>query len=149
LVLLPLAAFTRLVYERLERLPSPSVPSMLRDDGLDFLSQTSVWAMAAVYACAIVLLSQIPAGAALLRPLRTMGRMTFTNYLSQAMLLVPICLAFGLFDTIGPLRGLWLALLIACVQVTFCTLWLRRFRMGPFERLWRRFTYGEAGSSRG
>ena len=68
--------------------------------------------------------------------------MTFTNYLLQSMIAVPLCLAFGWFDRVTPTDGAWLALAIALVPILFSAWWLSRHAMGPFERIWRRVTYG-------
>jgi len=68
--------------------------------------------------------------------------MAFTNYLIQALIVVPICLLFGLFDAITPTRGLLLALGVAAIEIPFRAWWLARFEYGPVEWLWRRVTYG-------
>jgi uncharacterized protein len=68
--------------------------------------------------------------------------MAFTNYLIQALIVVPICLSFGLFDAITPTRGLLLALGVAAIEIPFSVWWLTRFEYGPVEWLWRRATYG-------
>jgi uncharacterized protein len=67
--------------------------------------------------------------------------MAFTNYLSQAAILVPVCLVFGLFDRISPTRGLLLAFGVSVLQMVFGW-WLRVHDMGPMERVWRGVTYG-------
>ena len=102
---------------------------------------TSAVPLAGTYASLVLVLAQRPAMAGLLSPLRTLGRMAFTNYLLQAIV-VPFCLIFGLFDKVTPTRGLLLSVAVAVIQVRFSTWWLSRYQMGPFERLWRRFTYG-------
>ena len=74
--------------------------------------------------------------------LKNMGRMSLTNYLLQALLLVPICLLFNLFDTFTPTGALLLSTAMWIAQAVYCTWWLRQHRFGPFEWLLRRFTYG-------
>jgi uncharacterized protein len=91
-----------------------------------------------------MLLSQTAWFATYLRPLSALGRMAFTNYLLQALIIVPFCLAFDLFDKVTPTRGLWLALAVSVFQLTLSTWWLRRYPMGPLERVWRGVTYGSA-----
>ena len=68
--------------------------------------------------------------------------MAFTNYLIQALIVLPICLFFGLFEAITPTRGLLLALAVAAIEIPFSVWWLARFEYGPVEWLWRRATYG-------
>ena len=108
----------------------------------------AAWSLAAVYVALFALVCQRPAWPARLAWLRAVGRMAFTNYLLQGLLVVPICLAFGLFDTITPTRGLLFALGVMAIQIPFSTWWLGRFEYGPIEWLWRRVTYGSAFAKR-
>jgi uncharacterized membrane protein YeiB len=49
----------------------------------------------------------------------------------------------GRWNRVGPAAETALAIaLFVGVQLPLSTLWLRRFRAGPLEALWRRFTYG-------
>src|SRR5262249_6890103 len=68
------------------------------------------WALAAFYASALLLLIQKPGWQKLLAPIGAVGRMALTNYLLQAVLIVPLCVTFHLFDKITPTRGVLLAL---------------------------------------
>jgi len=73
-----------------------------------------------------------------------MGRMALTLYLGQSLIAAWIFSGFGL--------GLWnalswpvlwlVALAILAVEALFAILWLRWFRYGPVEWLWRWGTYG-------
>jgi hypothetical protein len=65
--------------------------------------------------------------------------MAFTNYLLQAFIIVPVCVAFGLFDAIAPARGLWLALAVSVLQTGLSIWCLKRHQMGPLERFARAF----------
>ena len=100
------------------------------------------WSMAAFYASALVLLLQKPAWGKRLAPLGAVGRMALTNYILQAAIIVPVCLAFRLFDKVTPFMGLLLAFGVAAVQIPLSLWWLKRFEFGPVEWLWRRLTYG-------
>jgi uncharacterized protein len=137
LISLPLAVVSRLA---VDRAPSPS--SLVESVLVNFLFQVSSWMLATTYATLLFLLMQRPAVSAAVWPLRAMGRMAFTNYLLQSIIVVSICLAFGLFDTIAPGRGLLIAVAVAMIQMPLSAWWLRRRAMGPFERLWRSVTYG-------
>jgi uncharacterized protein len=68
--------------------------------------------------------------------------MAFTNYLIQALIVVPTCLLLGLFDAITPTRGLLLALGVTAIEIPVSVWWLARFEYGPVEWLCRRATYG-------
>ncbi|MDB4470918.1 DUF418 domain-containing protein [Deltaproteobacteria bacterium] len=72
-------------------------------------------------------------------PLALIGRTAFTNYLLHTVVGMSIFygVGFGLFGSLG-LAQLWLlALVIYSVQVLLSSLWLRYFRQGPVEWLWR------------
>ena len=48
----------------------------------------------------------------------------------------------------GPLAGLIITLPIYAAQVVLTTQYVKRFRIGPVEWLWRRLTYGRAAFER-
>jgi uncharacterized protein len=102
----------------------------------------SAWSLATAYAAGIALLCMNERWVSRLGWLRATGRMAFTNYLLQAIIIVPICLAFNLYDAVTPTLGLLLALVVAAIGIPFSTWWLRHHEHGPLERLWRRATYG-------
>lgn len=77
--------------------------------------------------------------------LRPVGRMAFTNYLTQSLIMASIFYMpwgprlFGRVDYVG----LWgFVLAVWAVQLVWSPLWLSVFRMGPLEWAWRRLTYG-------
>lgn len=108
---------------------------------LRFSWNVHAWGLAAFYGAAMVLLLQRRRVQDLSRPLAAVGRMSLTNYLLQSMIIVPICIAFDLYDRVTPSFGLLLALLVAVVQVPASVVWLRHFRFGPAEWIWRSITY--------
>jgi uncharacterized protein len=108
----------------------------------------AAWSLAAVYVAIAALICQRPGWPERLQWLRAVGRMAFTNYLLQGLLVVPICLVFGLFDAVSPTRGLQLAIGVMAIQIPFSVWWLNRFEYGPVEWLWRRVTYGSAFAKR-
>jgi uncharacterized protein len=97
--------------------------------------------VAGAYASGILLLIERQAWRHVFEPLRAIGRMALTNYLLQAIIIVPVCWAFGLLGTFTPTRGLLLALAVLAFQVPFSMLWLNYFEFGPFEWIWRSLTY--------
>jgi uncharacterized protein len=106
------------------------------------LWSTHAWGLAAFYASSLLLLLQKRPWQRRLAPLGAAGRAAFTNYLLQSILIVPACIAFGWFDKITPSLGLLLALSVWLIQVPASVWWLRRFRFGPAEWVWRSLTYG-------
>ncbi|HVG21259.1 MAG TPA: DUF418 domain-containing protein [Blastocatellia bacterium] len=99
------------------------------------------WGLAAFYASSLLLLLQRHLWRRRLAPLGAAGRMALTNYLLQSVMIVPVCIAFGLFDRITPSLGLLLALSVWLIQVPASVWWLKRFRFGPAEWAWRSLTY--------
>ena len=90
----------------------------------------------------LLLLLQVRMWQLLLAPLGAVGRMALTNYLLQSVLIVPVCIAFDLFDRVTPRMGVLLALGVWTFQVPASGWWLKRFRFGPAEWIWRSLTYG-------
>ena len=99
------------------------------------------WGMSSAYAAALLLALRSRMGEAALSPLAAIGRLALTNYLLQAGIAVPLCLAFGWFDHFTPTRSLLLAAGILAVELPFSLLWARSFQFGPAEWVWRLMTY--------
>lgn len=75
------------------------------------------------------------------RRLRAVGRMALTNYLAQTLLGV-LLLTWLLADiTLGRSAVLLFVLAVWVLQLAWSPAWLRRFRFGPMEWLWRVATY--------
>jgi uncharacterized protein len=80
-----------------------------------------------------------------LYPLRDAGRMPLSNYLLQTLLASVVFYGWGLglWGSAGPALEAALALaLFLFVQLPLSRFWMARFRHGPIEIIWRRFTYG-------
>lgn len=81
--------------------------------------------------------------------------MALTNYLLQSLICTTIFYRYGLalFGKVGPSLGLLLTTTIFLIQIPLSVGWLRRFRFGPVEWLWRSLTYWQPqpmrASSRG
>ncbi len=78
-----------------------------------------------------------------LKVLAPFGRMALTNYLMQTVIFVLIFHGYagGLWGQIGRADQMLLALVIVAGQVVFSMVWLKFFRFGPMEWLWRAGTY--------
>ena len=106
--------------------------------------------LACGYGAAIVVLADHPMGRKLVAWAGPVGRMAFTNYIAQSVILSLIFYGFGLalFGQLSVAPSLAIAVLIYAGQAALSAWWLSRFRFGPIEWLWRSLMYGElqAGS---
>ena len=77
------------------------------------------------------------------RILACTGKMAFSNYLMQSVLCTLIFNGYGLglFAKLQRYELMFVVVVIWIFQVAFSTLWLKRFRWGPMEWLWRSLTY--------
>ena len=77
---------------------------------------------------------------ALVRPA---GQMAFTNYLMQSLIsgIYFYGIGFGNFGKLQRIELYYYVGVIWAFQIIFSHIWLRYFRFGPFEWLWRTLTY--------
>jgi len=113
--------------------------------GRAFLQSLAQLVLAAGYGTAIVVLAEHAAGRKLVAWAGPLGRMAFTNYLAQSVILSFIFYGFGLalFGRLSVAQSIAVAVAIYAVQAAFSAWWLRRFRFGPVEWLWRALMYGK------
>jgi uncharacterized protein len=134
-----LATFSaRILGGSLYRWP-PTLPNIL----FKFLLLTGQIFMCISYITIIYKIVQTSTGKRILKYLIPMGRMALSNYLFQTIIMIVIFYNFGfnLFGRIGLIQTTGIALLILVMQIIFSNIWLRHFRFGPFEWLWRSLTY--------
>ena len=104
----------------------------------------SVYPLGLAYMCGMCLMYLRHKDLAVWRRLAYPGRMALTNYIGQsvigALLFYGIGLglgaSFGLVQTELVVAGVYL------FQMAFSRVWLRFFRFGPLEWIWRMLTYG-------
>lgn len=94
------------------------------------------------YVTTIILLMQRSSVQRLLTPLANIGRMALTNYLLQTVIILTLAHSLNWFDNVHRSTLYLTAVLILIGQMIASTLWLRRFKMGPIEYVWRVGTYG-------
>jgi uncharacterized protein len=95
------------------------------------------------YIAAIILLVKLGALRAVTSTLGYVGRMAFSNYILTSLICTTIFEGYGfsLFDKLQRYQlyyvvaGVWLVILVVS------QIWLRHFRFGPLEWLWRSLTY--------
>jgi uncharacterized protein len=95
------------------------------------------------YGCLVLAASTLGQGRWLVW-LEPLGRMAFTNYIVQSLLLGWIFYGYGLglFGKIGSAAGMTLVVVIYVGQCLCSRWWLRYFRYGPIEDVWRAIMYG-------
>jgi uncharacterized protein len=73
------------------------------------------------------------------------GRTALSNYMFQSLICIFIFYGVGLGygGTLGYTAVVLIALALFGWQIVFSTFWLRYFRFGPVEWLWRQITYGK------
>jgi len=113
-----------------------------------FWRQFNYWGslfLAAAYLAGVMLYSRHRPDGVVTRSLAAVGRTAFSNYILQTILATSIFYGhgLGLFGRVSRLEGFAVVLAVWAVQVPLSVLWLRRFRYGPLEWVWRVLTYGE------
>ncbi len=75
--------------------------------------------------------------------LAAVGRMALTNYLMHSAICTFIFYGFGLglFGMVDRMGQLLVVLIIWVFQLWYSPLWLKHFRFGPMEWVWRSLTY--------
>jgi len=121
--------------------PSPATPVLLATNtSLDELAPFVTLAWVGL----LILMTRHGLGA-ITRRLAPVGRMAFTNYLTQTLIMTTLFyMPWGplLYGKVEP-AGLWAIVgAIWLLQLIWSPLWLSRFEMGPLEWLWRCLTYG-------
>lgn len=114
-------------------------PTVLRD--ISYL--LSVYPMGLAYAAGFCLLFGRHQESALWKIFATTGRMACTNYLCQSVfgILVFYGIGLGLGAGVDLLTTELIAFCVYVFQVFFSGIWLKHFRYGPVEWVWRMITY--------
>jgi uncharacterized protein len=66
-------------------------------------------------------------------------------YVGQSVIYTTLYYGYGLglWGRLGPAHILPLAAVIFATEIVLCGWWIRRFRFGPLEWVWRSLTYGK------
>lgn len=77
------------------------------------------------------------------KPLSAVGRMALSVYLTQTLAFTTLFYGYGFGRAfrLGPAVVTGWALLIFAFQIIACGWWVRRYRFGPAEWIWRALTY--------
>jgi uncharacterized protein len=100
--------------------------------------------LASGYGAAVIGLVSLPSGKSMLAWAAPVGRMAFSNYLGQSLILGWIFYGYGLglFGRASVTTALAIAVAVYVAGVALSAWWLRRYRYGPVEWLWRSLMYG-------
>ena len=117
--------------------------------GAEGLAQSIAYALGVVplamaYAAGFVLLWRRASWRSRLSVTAPVGRMALTNYLAQTLMGIGLFygIGLGLGMKVGPATWTMIGLLAFGGQIVLSAWWLRHFRYGPMEWVWRRLTYG-------
>ncbi len=103
--------------------------------------QRSTWALSFIAIIHLLLnVAKIQRALGVLQPF---GQMALTNYLMQSLICMLIFMGFagGLYGRTTPAEQLSIFIAIVIFQVIFSNVWLKYFKFGPAEWLWRSGTY--------
>jgi uncharacterized protein len=91
----------------------------------------------------VMLLCRSPKLKTLTTPISAVGRMAFTNYILDTLICTSIFYGFGmgLYGKMSRVGQIEVVVAIWALQLVVSTAWLRYFRFGPLEWLWRSLTY--------
>ena len=95
------------------------------------------------YITGITLLFRMSFFKSFLKQLASLGKMALTIYLLQTLLGLLLFYQFGLelFDRTSPAINVVMGLVIFFFQLKFAQWWLKNYRQGPVEWIWKSLTY--------
>lgn len=97
------------------------------------------------YILTITFLAQTKVGKKVMQPFIYVGRMALTNYIMQSIICFFLFYGIGLgwYGKITPLYGVGIGAVIYSLQIVWSICWLRYFKFGPLEWIWRSLTYNK------
>ena len=112
-----------------------------------FGAQFNYWGsllLASGYIAAVMLYCRWRTEGPVITALSAVGRTALSNYLLQTLVATSIFYGhgLGLFGTMSRVELLGVVVGIWAVQIVLSVVWMRYFRFGPIEWLWRTGTYG-------
>lgn len=127
----------------LRNLPGTGRPGLDQALSVGFGLVQDQWLCLAYIGAVLLLLAHRPGWTARLAPVGQAGRMALTNYMVQAALLDLLASGYGLGLRLRPF--VYAPASVVCFAAVAATsvAWLRRYRFGPLEWVWRTVTYAE------
>jgi len=95
------------------------------------------------YVISIIFLMKLPLTKRLLTPFAAVGKTALSNYILQSILATTIFYSYGLglYGSVKPFLALFISIGIFAFQLIISNIWIRHFRYGPLEYIWRVMTY--------
>ena len=111
-----------------------------------FGTQFNYWGspfIAFAYVCIVMLLCQSNLLMWLQKSLAAVGQMALTNYLMHTIVCTTIFYGHGLgwYGSLDRIQLVGIVLAIWIIQLIASPIWLKHYRFGPFEWLWRSLAY--------
>ena len=97
--------------------------------------------ISAFYVGLLILLLQTKVFRTILAPLKYYGRMALTNYVGQTAMILLVSEWLNLRFTMTYMQSLYVCISIYIFQIIFSFIWMKFFKMGPLEWIWRMITY--------
>ncbi|MCC2510303.1 DUF418 domain-containing protein [Bacillus cereus] len=97
--------------------------------------------ISAFYVGALILLLQLKPVQTLSAPLKYYGRMALTNYIGQTAMILIAGSVFNFAGNLTYMQTLYVCIAIYAIQIVFSVIWMKIFKMGPLEWIWRVITY--------
>jgi uncharacterized protein len=111
------------------------------------LTAMDLWnlSLATIYLCGFLLWFNRPRGRTMLGKLAPYGRTALSNYVLQTLIgtILLYNFGFGLIGQVSNADMFAIAIVIIAVQIMLSAAWLRHFRFGPLEWVWRSATWFE------
>ena len=122
--------------------PDSTLAVLLLGQTLGHLGNGVILALA--YAAIMATLYQRDHWRRVLQPFTWAGRMPLSNYFLQSLIMTTVAFPYGLglYGSFTRLQGIAFAVAVVALQLGLSRWWLRHFRFGPAEWLWRSLSYG-------
>jgi uncharacterized protein len=109
-------------------------------------SQYNYWGSILVafgYACAVMLMAKTGFASRLQNRLAAIGKTAFSNYILHTVVFTSLFYGYGLglFGDVLRWQQLLLVIVMWMVQLWCSAIWLKYYRFGPLEWVWRSLTY--------
>lgn len=115
---------------------------------LDFTAELPLRSITFLFGCSVVSLGVMAAvhilyprlSRALREPLESVGRMALTNYIFHSVFFFLVFFVFKAieYDSLDHDSLFFMVVMVWGLQLFLSTVWMRRFRQGPVEAVWRR-----------
>jgi uncharacterized protein len=127
-----------------------AVASRSLGSGIWIAERMSTVLLAGGYAATIIWIVNYGRGGRWLLWAAPVGRIAFTNYLTQSIIFGWIFYGYGLglFGHLGVSAALAIGVGVYVGQAVFSALWLQRYAFGPIEWVWRSAMYGRVQAFR-